>query len=43
VLGAIPAVHGGEDAVRGGLQGHVEVLGDEIGGSEEVDEVLRDV
>ncbi len=43
VLGAIPAVHGGEDAVGGGLQRHVEVLGDAIGPGEEFDEVLRDV
>ena len=43
VLGAIPAVHGGENAVGGGLQGHVEVLGDAIGGGEEVDQVLRDI
>jgi len=43
VLGAIPAMHGGEDAVGCGLQGHMEVLGDAIGGSKKVDEVLRDV
>src|SRR5437660_12455497 len=43
VLGAIPAVHGGEDAVGGGLQRHMEVLGDATGGSKKVDEVLRDV
>jgi hypothetical protein len=43
VLGAIPAVHGGENAVRGGLQRHVEVLGDAIGPGEEIDEVLGDV
>ncbi len=40
VLGAIPAVHGGEDAVGSGLQRHVEVLGDAIGPGEEIDEVL---
>src|SRR5438552_1473477 len=33
VLRAIPAVHGGEDAVGGGLQRHMEVLGDAICGS----------
>src|SRR6266851_5748205 len=43
MFGAIPAVHGGENAVGGGLQGHVEVLGDVIGGSEEIDQVSRDV
>ncbi len=43
MFGAIPAVHGGENAVGGGLQGHVEVLGDAIGGSEEIDQVSRDV
>src|SRR6266849_2194057 len=43
MFGALPAVHGGENAVGGGLQGHVEVLGDAIGGSEEIDQVSRDV
>src|SRR3989449_935835 len=43
VLGTIRAMHGGEDAVGGGLQGHVEVLGDAVGGGEEIDEVLGDV
>jgi len=43
VLGAVPAVHGGEDAVGAGLQRHVEMLGDAIGGSEEFDEILGDV
>ena len=28
MFGAIPAVHGGENFVRGGLQRHVEVLGE---------------
>ena len=37
VFGAIPAVHGGEDAVGGGLERHVEVLGDAVGGGEEFD------
>ncbi len=43
VFGAVPAVHGGEDGVGGGLEGHVEVLGDAAGAGEEVDEVLGDV
>jgi len=43
VLGAVPAVHGSEDAVGGGLQRHVEVLGDAIGGGEEFDKVLGNV
>ena len=43
VLGAVPAVHGGEDAVGAGLQRHVEVLGDAIGPGEEFDEILSDV
>ena len=43
VLGAIPAVHSGENAVGGGLQGHVEVLGYAVGGSEKIDQVLGDV
>ena len=43
VLGAVPAVHGGEDAVGAGLQRHVKVLGDAIAGGEEFDEILRDV
>lgn len=43
MLGAIPAVHGGENAVGSRLQWHVEMLGDAIGRGEEVDEVLGDV
>ncbi len=43
VLGAVPAVHGGQDAVRGGLEGHVEVLGDAVGAGEEFDEIFGDV
>ena len=39
VFGAVPAVHGGEDGVGGGLQGHVEVAGEAIGGGEEGDQV----
>src|SRR2546422_2718134 len=43
VLRTIPAMHGGGDAAGGGLQGHVGVLGDAVGGGEEIDEVLGDV
>ena len=43
VFGAVPAVHGGEDAVRAGLQRHVEVLGDALRGSEEFDKISRNV
>jgi hypothetical protein len=43
MFSAIPAMHGGEDAVRAGLQGHVEVLGEAMGGGEERDEVASDV
>ncbi len=43
VLSAVPAVHGGEDAVGAGLQRHVEMLGDAMRGGEEFDEILGDV
>ncbi len=43
VFGAIPAMHGGENAIGSGLQRHVEVLGDALRGSEETDEVFRNV
>lgn len=43
VAGAIPAMHGSEDAIRAGLEGHVKVLGDARIGGEEVDEILRDI
>ena len=43
VFRAVPAVHGGENAVGGGLQRHVEMLGDAIGGSEELDEVSSNI
>ncbi len=43
MLGAIPAVHGGEGAVGARLQRHVKVLGDAIGGGEEVDEIAGNV
>jgi len=43
VFGAVPTVHGGQDEVGGGLQGHVKVLGEAVGGSEEIDEVFCNV
>ena len=43
MFGAIPTVHGGENVVRTGLQGHMEVLGDAIGAGKERDEILGDV
>ena len=43
VLGAIPAMHGGEDAVCAGLKRHVEMLGDSVRAGEERDEILRDI
>jgi len=43
MLGAIPAMHHCQDAVRTGLERHVEVFGDAIGTSEKGDEVLRDI
>jgi hypothetical protein len=44
VAGAVPAVHGGEDAVRPGLERHVKVFGNAIcGGGEQRDEILSDV
>ena len=43
VFGAIPAMHGGEDAVGSGLQRHVKMRSDAMVGGEEVDEILRDV
>src|SRR5206468_996273 len=43
VLGTVPAVHGGEDAIGAGLQRHVEVLGDAIAGGEEMDEIPSDI
>src|SRR5882672_6945055 len=43
VFSAVPAVHGGEDAVGAGLQRQVEMLGDAIGPGEEFDEILGDV
>ena len=43
VLSAVPAVHGGEDAVGGGLERHMEMLGDAVGAGEEFDEILGDI
>src|SRR6266700_4085563 len=43
MLGAVPAVHGREDAVGAGLQRDVEVLGEAIGRGKEFNEVFRDV
>ena len=43
VLRAIPAVHGGEDIVRAGLERHVEMVGNAIRAGENSDEILRDV
>jgi hypothetical protein len=43
VFGAVPTMHGGEDAVGGRLQGHVEMRGDAIGGGKEIDEVGANV
>jgi hypothetical protein len=37
MFGAVPAVHGGQDGVRGGLEGHVEMVGDAVGFGKEVD------
>jgi hypothetical protein len=41
MLSAIPAVHGGQNIVRAGLQRHVEMASDAIGAGEKGDEVLR--
>ena len=38
VFGAVPAMHGREDAVRSGLQGHVEVGREALAGDDEFDE-----
>jgi len=37
VFGAIPAMHGGKDAIGSGLQRHVEMWGDAVIRGEEVD------
>ena len=41
MFSAIPAMHGGEDAIRGGLQRHVEMRRDAVVGCEEVYEIVR--
>ena len=43
VLGAVPAVHGREYAIRGGLQRHVEMRREAIAEGHEIDERERDV
>ncbi len=43
VFRAIPAAHGGENAVGTGLQRHVKVPGEAIGWSKKFDEILSDV
>jgi len=43
VFGAVPAMHGREDAVDAGLQRHVEMLGHAFSSGEEMDEIARDV
>ena len=43
VLGAIPAMHGGEDAVGGGLQRHVKMRCDAMVVGEEVDQIMGDI
>jgi len=43
MLGAIPAMHGGEDAVGSGLQGHVKMRGDAVVAREEVDQILGNI
>jgi len=43
MFGAVPAMHGREDAVRSGLQGHVEVGRETLAGGNEIDEGERNV
>jgi len=43
MLRAIPAVHAGKDAVGAGLQRHVKMLSDAVGGSKKSDKVLGNV
>ena len=43
VFGAIPAVHGGEDFVGGGLERHMEMFREAWRGCEERDEIAGDV
>src|SRR5262249_7333039 len=41
VLGAVPAVHGCQDAIRAGLQRHVEVLREALGRGKKLGEIAR--
>ena len=43
VFGAVPAMHGGEDAVGSGLQRHVEMFGEARRGGEECDQIAGNV
>jgi hypothetical protein len=43
MLGAVPAVHGGEDAIGARLERHVKVPGNALGGSKKVDKILGNV
>src|SRR5271157_6411401 len=43
VFRTVPAMHGREDAVRSGLQGHVEVGREAVAGGDEIDERERNV
>src|SRR5260370_24304066 len=43
VLGAVPAVHGGKNAVGPGLQRHVKMLRNAVCGSEQGDEIPRHI
>ena len=43
VLGAIPAVHSGEDTVGAGLQRHMKMTGEAVGTGKEINEFARDV
>ena len=43
VHGAIPAMHGGQNAVGRRLQRHVKMLGDARSGSEQRDQILGDI
>ena len=43
VFGTVPATHGCEDAIGGGLQRHMEVRREAIIGCEQIDQVLGDV
>ncbi len=43
MFGTVPAMHGREDAVRSGLQGHVEMGREATGRGDEIDEGESDV